>query len=88
MSSSVFLREINRLFIISVFIPSHEDTILIEWESLEASLFIDLYGSLPLIEWTSDSISFFCDWDGASVEEDEIFLSCTQEIFIFIDLEE
>ena len=88
MSSSIFFREINRLLIVSIFIPSHEDSVLKERESLKLTLLIYLYRSLAFIEWSSDSISIFCDHYSSPIEKDDVLVGRAQKIFIFIDLKE
>jgi hypothetical protein len=86
MSSSILLREIYRLLIVSILIPSHQYTILIERESLELTMFIDLYRSLSFIERLSDAFSFFCYRNNRTIKKDKIFFCISQEILIFIDL--
>lgn len=87
-TSTIFFRKVYRLFIISIFIPSHEDTIFIEREPLELSMFIDLNRCLSLIQRTSDILTFFRHFYDTSIKKQEVFISITKEIFIFIDLQE
>ncbi len=88
MTSSIFFREVHGSFHISVFVPSHEDPIFVERKSLEFSLFIDLNWCFSTFERASDRFSLFGNWDDSPIESDEVFVGISQEIFIFIDLEE
>lgn len=88
MSSTIFLREIDRSFHISVFVPTHEDSVFIERKTLELALFVDLDRGFTTVERFSDIFSLFRDGDYSTIEEDEVLVSVSCEIFIFIDCEE
>ena len=88
MSSTVFLREVDWDFVVSIFVPSHEYPVFIERESLEFPLFFDFDRFFHLIDRSSDIFSFFRYSDDTSIKKKEIFLSIPEKIFIFIHLKE
>jgi hypothetical protein len=77
MSSTIFFGKIYWLFIISIFIPSHQYSVFIEGKSLELALFDDIDGTFCFIEGFSDIFSFFRDRYDRSIHEDQIFISST-----------
>ena len=88
MSSTIFLREIDRSFHISVLVPSHKYSISIERKTLELALFVYLDRGFTAVERFPDIFSLFRDGDYSTIEEDEVLVSVSCEIFIFIDCEE
>lgn len=75
MTSSIFFGKIYGSFHISIFVPSHENSIFIERKSLEFSLFIDLNWCFSTFERTSNPFSFLGDRDHTTIESDEVFVS-------------
>ena len=73
MSPTIFFREIDGSFIVSILIPAHEYSIFIERESGELSMLIYLNRSFTSIEWLSDIVSLFGDRDDSTIEKDEVF---------------
>ncbi len=87
-TSAVFAGEIDRCFLIAVFIPSHEHPILVEWESSEFPLFIDLNRCLPCIDRATDILSLRVDEHYCTICEDEVLILIPFQVFIGIHFEE
>lgn len=87
MTSSIFFHEVDRCFLVSIFIPAHEYTVLVERESLEHSLLVDLDRDLTLIDRSTDIFSLSCNGNRQATEKLHIFLFITVEVLIRIDSE-
>lgn len=87
MTAAVFFREVDRCLIITIFIPSHQNGIFVEWKSCHRTSSIDLDGCFSLIDWLSDICPLSVYGYGHPSESLEIFILITVEIFIFIYLE-
>ena len=88
MSPSILTIKIYRSLHIAVLIPSHEDSLLVEWESSYLSLSIDLDWHLTSIYRLTHIWTLCIDRYGHATREFESFIFISVEIFVFIDFEE
>ena len=88
MASTIFLAEVDRRLEISIFVPSHEDSISEEREATEVALFVFLDRCLSFIDRLSFEFSIAMDGDEFTGRQEEILFRITDEILIPIDSKE
>ncbi len=57
-STAVFLIEIDRLFLVAVFVPSHEHGILVDWHASEEPFLLFRLWYLAAVFWLATFVTF------------------------------